>query len=1108
MKQKLILLDDESSLVDELSEKTHEALAEQLFQLIAESNAPGRVIGLEGKWGSGKSTVIRILREKLKVLETCFIFCTDAWEHEGDPLRKLFLLSLIDELKDSDRVNSSSKTDLETIREDVVSKTSESKEEHTSLLSRFGKWVSFLTLFVPIGCIILDKTWDGVTIGLGHPIHWLFVVGLFLAMAPFWAFAYQFVHWCVCWRKYKNANRGPFALFDINAGRDFHHIIVSESEKDSVAFAESFKKIIGCVSNLITHFVIVIDNLDRINHTDALKIWSTLQTFVQAKDNKDFPTLWIIIPYTEEGIRALWKNENNGSAPVKDESEADVNVVKSFLDKAFQLRFEVPDLLIGDWHSFAEKKAKEVFVDFSESDVKLILDMICWTRRRSSDAPSPREIKLYLNQVRLLHEIHSKNKIALSSICYYATQRYLCGISRQSIGQKIRDGKISTHSLPLNPAYDSLVDDLCSILFSVPHNKGMQLLLHDEITKSLSEGDTKRLQELYKIHKEAFIGVLDYCLTKAPDAAAYSYAITLEKSLAPLSEQFHEKALSHWKDWLMHKDERIVGGGSYLSIIGFGRVVASDKDVAEKTWLHFADAFKDDLLKNNSSPSRWIESLDNAKQEYGFDVQIEYSGNMLPLLKQCGNLNEEQRRRFASYLHLSSSAEDQLASEIKPGQKLDSSLPLAFSILADAGIRFVDKILEAVQRTFTTPGPRSDSNYQMIACFDQIQDGEVRRKGIYQFLRMGPVWETMINLNRDYPKNLLAYLVPKYLGTIDPAQVSSKIKIRKDYIQNILVRWQTSSAPTAETIYDLTRQGADYSFLRLLSGSTSNAMAGEIVRRAVRDEDLRLAKGSNILEWFTQLIKFVSGDDCHKIAALFVKADDIIQELEGIQEGSLAMLLPALWLLVENMTMTQIKRVRPGIERILSMASQDEWNKAFASLNTLVSLLRDLREYESALSLTTAFCEAFKQWLSAKFEEKEQKTDFEMDDIAVLFNFLGTAFKEDVGVRINHLAEQKAFVLRPAEARLVLDFAAHEKWMETDGDVICQAIQNAVINKKKDDLLQLVPILFAGWKCFKLSDRFASTLKEPVEAWLKDAPDDISNSLHELCFKLNVKLTP
>ena len=77
---------------------SHERVSEALAGVI-DAEAGGKAIALTGAWGSGKSTVIRLLRARLSILDrarkgSTQIFEFDAWVHEGDSLRRAFLESL------------------------------------------------------------------------------------------------------------------------------------------------------------------------------------------------------------------------------------------------------------------------------------------------------------------------------------------------------------------------------------------------------------------------------------------------------------------------------------------------------------------------------------------------------------------------------------------------------------------------------------------------------------------------------------------------------------------------------------------------------------------------------------------------------------------------------------------------------------------------------------------------------------------------------------------------------------------------------------------------------------------------------------------------------
>ncbi|BCD60389.1 MULTISPECIES: P-loop NTPase fold protein [unclassified Nitratiruptor] len=88
-------LDDIPFTKDEL--KLHENIAKtikEILNLTKDKNK--KTIGLFGSWGSGKSTIIEILKNDIGENK---VFIFDSWFHKGDFLKRAFLLELARKLK-------------------------------------------------------------------------------------------------------------------------------------------------------------------------------------------------------------------------------------------------------------------------------------------------------------------------------------------------------------------------------------------------------------------------------------------------------------------------------------------------------------------------------------------------------------------------------------------------------------------------------------------------------------------------------------------------------------------------------------------------------------------------------------------------------------------------------------------------------------------------------------------------------------------------------------------------------------------------------------------------------------------------------------------------
>lgn len=503
------LCKEEASSVDLFDGKPLEKVAKALHEVISGSD-DGVTIGLDGEWGSGKSTVVRLLKEMLGSKADMFVF--DAWAHEGDALRRSFLEAIIRHYVQEIKAGSIHGDDQEltALFMEVAQRKKITKIIHTSKPTGLGILFLLTILAATIGCGLLACCRP---IGDHLFTRIAAIAGAALVSTPFLIMISNAV---AIFLKRENKGKRFKALIDSenwsfiesSGTSDVEEHITDESEKSSIEFECLFTTYVSQIiqENPDKKFVIVIDNLDRINVGDALKIWSTLQTFLQNKNacsdcsESIYKKLWIVVPYDGQSIAKLWdKNQKEGSL-----------VSKSFLEKCFQLRVDVPTPVMATWVSYAKQQAESVFEGKDSRFVECVVRMLCYMHETMADSLTPREIKTYLNEIAITRQIVDPS-IEDESVCYYVYCRYLSSnrLNMQSLRSEIIKGEIpAKNQLQFLP--NNVRDQLAGITYGVDAEQGKMLLLTDPILQALVSGDGKTFKDLRDGYGEGFWNVFDY----------------------------------------------------------------------------------------------------------------------------------------------------------------------------------------------------------------------------------------------------------------------------------------------------------------------------------------------------------------------------------------------------------------------------------------------------------------------------------------------------------------------------------------------------------------------------------------------------------------------
>ncbi len=383
----------------------HDRVAQVVADLVRSGESGGKMIGLEGGWGAGKTTVVKLLQKQLARDNDTTLFSFDAWAHEGDPLRRTYLESITKHFNNIKNNGWIDEKKWDKKLEELTKRHSTRVTTTNPKITTFGKLLAFSALLVPIGVpivasqlspgIVID---DGITIFQGITNIWWFIPGIVCAGAPLiTTILYSFFHLFKSKENDSNDSKSAWAILTGNTQVDITQKTTETPDPTSIEFENYFSELMkeALEEHKKRKVVLVIDNLDRIDLKSALSNWSTLQTFLQDRDintEEWFKRLWVIIPYDPSGLRRLWSNHG-----LENGLERELPV--SFMDKSFLVRFVVPPMVLSNWKMYLQKLAEYALPEHLAEDYHTICSVFNLNRVDNNDAPTPRELKLYMNQI-------------------------------------------------------------------------------------------------------------------------------------------------------------------------------------------------------------------------------------------------------------------------------------------------------------------------------------------------------------------------------------------------------------------------------------------------------------------------------------------------------------------------------------------------------------------------------------------------------------------------------------------------------------------------------------------------------------------------------------
>ncbi|KVQ07872.1 P-loop NTPase fold protein [Burkholderia ubonensis] len=368
----------------------HHRIAATIATLIRSCNG-GQSIRLDGNWGVGKSTVVRLLAHEFESQQAnppgandpdVVVFEYDAWVHTGDPLRRAFFEALVAKLRGRwlPDLQSHDEADEWTERIEFLAKRLKKTSKHSELVFNDSDQ-TIITSLLCVGLVapLLNSAISSLAQGKGFfaSVTWAAVLGFG---------AYKLL---------RPLTGRTLSLF-LRRQPDRETVTVTEAgEPTSLEFQSAFLALLGSVlgdpARPNRKLVIVVDNLDRVDAAEVQATWALLRSFLDNPTFRKEPwyeRLWLLVPMAR-------------ADKVNPESAGSERDQASALEKVFQVRFTVPDMTTHFWRSFFEDRMAIAFDKLNRKSRNTVIDL--YAEDLDASKLTPRAIISFINSLVALY---------------------------------------------------------------------------------------------------------------------------------------------------------------------------------------------------------------------------------------------------------------------------------------------------------------------------------------------------------------------------------------------------------------------------------------------------------------------------------------------------------------------------------------------------------------------------------------------------------------------------------------------------------------------------------------------------------------------------------
>lgn len=489
-----------------------------------------RIIGLEGKWGSGKSNVVEKIKKDLEG-EGYYTFTYDAWGHQEDLQRRSILETLTNALIEDKVLEGKVKIKMR----NGESKEAEWKDQLSLLLSNktttiiksqpqlSGSAIWGISL---VGLFVVSTTIMGHMIDVTDALLsrcWI----IFIDILPIIIGGLVIIWYCIT-GNWKNV----FTLLTQKEDNKVDEQFTSNEEPSVMEFKNWMHAISSHLGkakgNKKKKVIIVFDNMDRLPSEKVMQLWSVIYTFFAGSD---FENIWTIIPYDHKHLcEAIYESSKS---EFKDK-------FKRFINKTFPVVYIVPQPVITDYNRLFNKYFEDAFGK-GEHDQK----HICQVFMLFHVNPNPRTVISFVNELVAMHLQWPASEYRLQNIALFVLKKDGLLYGKNTLEENLLSDALFKDVSSFYPDQESVRIQLCQFAYGL-HDKSLagELPLRRLLSAAIKSGDS--LARF--VDKPHFISVLVDILAKEVTAESLDKAVKSLSTLdiSGLSEEDKEEIQKKW----------------------------------------------------------------------------------------------------------------------------------------------------------------------------------------------------------------------------------------------------------------------------------------------------------------------------------------------------------------------------------------------------------------------------------------------------------------------------------------------------------------------------------------------------------------------------------